>query len=149
MEPTYAKSLPAKIKTEGKRILSDLNSVQKSAVVKALLVNEYLLLKGLPGTGKTQTLVALIRLLVLMNKSVLITSHTHSAIDNVLMRLKNHDENVRFMRLGSSSRIHKELYEHSEGFLTRNCKSPDELTAIYAQYVRHSSFIQNKKAKMI
>lgn len=112
-----------------------LNANQRTAVLKALTANEYLLLKGLPGTGKTQTLAALIRLLVLMEKSVLITSHTHSAVDNVLMRLRKCDKQIKFMRLGSVKRINSDLRDCSEEFFTSNCKSPDELADIYKQFV--------------
>lgn len=114
-----------------------LNPVQRVAVVKALTVNDYLLLKGLPGTGKTQTLTAIIRLYVMMGKSVLITSHTNSAVDNLLMRLLNSDSTMKFMRLGSLSRTKQELIEYSESRLTANCRTPEELTAVYNSYVCH------------
>lgn len=112
-----------------------MNTNQRSAILKALTANDYFLLKGLPGTGKTQTLVALIRLLVLMGKSILITSHTHSAVDNLLMRLMKSDASIKFMRLGSASRIRRELKNHSEDFFTKNCKTPDDLAAIYNDFV--------------
>ncbi|XP_055319976.1 DNA replication ATP-dependent helicase/nuclease DNA2 isoform X1 [Sitodiplosis mosellana] len=134
VQPTFTKTLPKVITTKGKSILMTLNANQRSAVLKALTANEYLLLKGLPGTGKTQTLAALIRLLVLMEKSVLITSHTHSAVDNVLMRLRKCDNQIKFMRLGSAKRIHSELRECSEEFYTSNCKTPDELAEVYNQF---------------
>ena len=38
--------------------------------------------------GKTSTIVALIRVLVRLNHSVLLTSYTHSAVDNILLKLK-------------------------------------------------------------
>lgn len=138
--PTFSKALPKIITTEGKSVLLGLNGNQRTAILKALTANEYLLLKGLPGTGKTQTVAALIRLLVMMKKSILITSHTHSAVDNVLLRLMNSDKNVKFMRLGSASRIRNELKEHSEDFFTRNCQTPDELAAIYNDFVRFEYF---------
>lgn len=126
------------ITTTGKSILMTLNANQRTAVLKALTANEYLLLKGLPGTGKTQTLAALIRLLVLMDKSVLITSHTHSAVDNVLMRLRKCNSDIKFLRLGSIKRVHSDLRDCSEEFYTSNCKSPDELSDIYKQFVSSS-----------
>lgn len=112
-----------------------LNTNQRTAVLKALTANEYLLLKGLPGTGKTQTLTALIRLLVLMDKSVLVTSHTHSAVDNLLLRLKKCDDQIRFIRLGATKRIHPELRDHSESSYTSDCNTPDDLINIYNQFV--------------
>lgn len=104
-------------------------------MLRALTANEYLLLKGLPGTGKTQTLAALIQLLVLMGKSILITSHTHSAVDNVLLRLRKSDDKIKFMRLGSAKRIRPELRDASEEHFVSNCKTPDELKEIYNQFV--------------
>lgn len=143
-QPTFSKSLPKTITTTGKNILLTLNPNQRSAVLKALTANDYLLLKGLPGTGKTQTLAALIRLLVLMDKSILITSHTHSAVDNLLLRLRKSDDQIKFMRLGSSKRIHPELRDHSEDSYISNCTSPDELNEIYSQFV---SFINSPLSK--
>lgn len=135
MKPTFTKTLPEAIKTKGKSILISLNANQRTAVLKALTANEYLLLKGLPGTGKTQTLAALIQLLVLMGKSILITSHTHSAVDNVLLRLRKCDDQIKFLRLGSVKRIRPELRNFSEEHFVSNCKTPDELTEIYNQFV--------------
>lgn len=135
MKPTFTKSLPKIITTSGKSILMGLNHNQRTAILKALTANEYLLLKGLPGTGKTQTLTALIQLLVLMNKSVLITCHTHSAVDNLLLRLRNADDQIRFIRLGAMKRIHPELRDCSEDFYTSKCRTPDELTNIYNEFV--------------
>ena len=42
---------------------------------------------GFPA-GKTSTIVALVRLLVTMGRSVLLASYTHSAVDTVLLKLK-------------------------------------------------------------
>lgn len=138
IKPTFVKSLPKVITTRGKSILLDLNENQRNAVLRALTANEYLLLKGLPGTGKTQTLSALIRLFVLMKKSVLITSHTHSAVDNLLLRLRKCDNEIEFMRLGSTKRIHPDLRDRSEDFFTSDCTTPDQFTSIYNRFVSKS-----------
>lgn len=50
--PTFTKTLPRIISTEGTKILSTLNRSQRIAALKALTTNDYLLIKGLPGTGK-------------------------------------------------------------------------------------------------
>ena len=85
--PVFSKSLPDIIVKSGQQILVSLNKPQRQAVLQALACENYMLLKGLPGTGKTQTLVALVQLLILLNKTVLITCHTHSAVDNILVKL--------------------------------------------------------------
>lgn len=87
------------------------------------------------GTGKTQTLTTIIRLLSMMGKSVLVTSHTHSAIDNVFVRLLKEDPEIKFLRLGSKSRVRSEIHSFCESELTKNCRTPEEIEQIYKQYV--------------
>ncbi|XP_037024244.1 DNA replication ATP-dependent helicase/nuclease DNA2 [Bradysia coprophila] len=132
MPPTFSKTLPKIIATDGKRVLQKLNIIQQEAVLKALTVNEYLLLKGLPGTGKTQTIAAIVCLLVMMGKSVLITSHTHSAVDNVLLRLLK--ENLTFLRLADPSRVPDDIKNYCECVLTVDCKTPEDLSRVYETY---------------
>lgn len=69
----------------------------------------------------------------MMGKSVLITSHTHSAVDNVLLRLLK--ENLKFLRLADPSRVPDEIKNYCECALTRDCKTPDDLTRVYETYV--------------
>jgi DNA replication ATP-dependent helicase Dna2 len=42
----------------------------------------------MPGTGKTTTIAQIIRILVEQGKSILLTSYTHTAVDNVLSKVK-------------------------------------------------------------
>lgn len=74
-------------------------------------------------------MVALIQLLVLLNKSVLITSHTHSAIDNVCLRLLNCG--VEFLRLGSENRVHPEIKQRTASVLTEHCTTVKEIQNVY------------------
>ncbi|XP_033169254.1 DNA replication ATP-dependent helicase/nuclease DNA2 [Drosophila mauritiana] len=129
--PEQHKVLPKIILTKGASMLLKLNKVQQNAALRALTTSSHMLIKGLPGTGKTQTLVALVRLLHLLGKSVLITAQTHSAVDNLLMRLLPFE--LPMMRLGSSSRIHKQLEEISEDRLTKDCKTVEELEKALAR----------------
>lgn len=55
---------------------------------QSLLAKDYLLIKGYPGTGKTSTIVTLVETLRAQGLSVLVTSYTHSAVDNILLKLK-------------------------------------------------------------
>lgn len=139
MPATFTKTLPKCIAIEGKPIFEELNQIQQAAALKALTANDYLLLKGLPGTGKTQTLVAIIRLLVIMGKSVLITSHTHSAVDNVLQRLiKN---KLNFLRLGDPSRVAIPIRPFCESNLIKDCKTPEDLDRFYRSFVSFVSVL--------
>lgn len=67
-----------------------------------------------------------------MGKSVLITSHTHSAVDNLLLRLK--PLKLPFLRLGSSARVNPQLKDYSEAILTANCHTEAELSKLYDSY---------------
>ncbi|CAH0547646.1 unnamed protein product [Brassicogethes aeneus] len=127
--PTFETKLPKVVATKGTPILKRLNRVQQRAVLKAIAARDYFLIKGMPGTGKTTTIVALVQLLVELGKSVIITSHTHSAVDNVCTRLIKWG--VKFMRLGAESRINPNLKQYSEHYLTKNCNSPEELEQVY------------------
>lgn len=93
------------------------------------------------GTGKTQTLTAIIRLLVMMGKSILITSHTHSAVDNVLLRLLRDEPDIQFLRLGAKGRVKTELWQYTESELTKDCRTPEDLQQVYNRYVCHVFYI--------
>uniref|UniRef100_A0A182UA36 DNA replication ATP-dependent helicase/nuclease n=1 Tax=Anopheles melas TaxID=34690 RepID=A0A182UA36_9DIPT len=116
-----------------KEILKKLNRHQKKAALKAAATKSYCLLKGLPGTGKTQTIVGLIRLLSLLGQSILLTSNTHSAVDNVLKRLLPFQD-LKFIRLGSIDRIDPAVASSAEAIVTEHCDSPEKLSEVYEQY---------------
>ncbi|XP_020290198.1 DNA replication ATP-dependent helicase/nuclease DNA2 [Pseudomyrmex gracilis] len=126
---SFAEKVSRSIVSASAEIISDLNDNQQRAVLKAVTANEYVLIKGMPGTGKTQTLVALIELLQTLRSSVLITAHTHSAVDNILLKLL--EKNIDFVRLGSSKKIHPLLTCKSEEYAIASCDSPESLEAFY------------------
>lgn len=129
---TFSNSLPKAIRDSVDKIMVKMNSVQRTAVLKALTCENYMLIQGLPGTGKTQTLTNLIHLLKVMKKSILITSHTNSAVDNILLRLR--ERGIKFLRLGSVVKTHQSLRDACEVKLIENCKSVDDLAALYEKY---------------
>lgn len=67
------------------------------------LARNYALVLGMPGTGKTTTIAHSIKVLLSLGHSVLLTSYTHSAVDNILVKLL--DMNIRFIRLGDYSKV--------------------------------------------
>ena len=69
--------------------LAHLNPSQLDAMHKVLSAEDYALILGMPGTGKTTVIAALIRELVRRGKTVLLSSYTHSAVDTILMKLEN------------------------------------------------------------
>ncbi|EUC61245.1 P-loop nucleoside triphosphate hydrolase [Rhizoctonia solani AG-3 Rhs1AP] len=82
---------------------SYLNDSQKEAVKFALDSPEIALIHGPPGTGKTQTLVEIIRQLVQQGKRVLVCGASNLAVDNLLERLVPHQ--IPSTRIGHPARI--------------------------------------------
>ena len=93
---------------------TDMNTDQRRAIETAMKAKDFTLIQGLPGTGKTSMISFLVRLLVAHGKRVLITSYTHSAVDNLLMKLINsgidqkQDDGARaLLRIGDATRCHE------------------------------------------
>lgn len=87
----------------------DMNSDQRAAVEKVMAAQDYALVLGMPGTGKTTTIAHIIRALVAKGKSVLLTSYTHTAVDNILLKVRNAGFDI--LRLGVVAKIHPEVQE--------------------------------------
>ena len=82
---------------------AQLNCKQKEIVEQALLARDYLLVLGMPGTGKSTTISVLVQALVKEGQRVLITSYTNNAVDNVLEKLLK--VNIPFCRFGRASKV--------------------------------------------
>ena len=97
---------PQFCETESSREPHDahLDSVQRQAVAKVLAAQDYALILGMPGTGKTTVIASIIRTLVATNKTVLLTSYTHSAVDTILLKLKD-DADFSILRLGNLDKV--------------------------------------------
>ena len=76
-------------------------------------MNDYTLIQGLPGTGKTSTLSFIARLLAARGKRVLITSYTNAAVDNVLIKLHESGVCAEDSSNGFSSRVVRVGPRHS------------------------------------
>ncbi|XP_026234301.1 DNA replication ATP-dependent helicase/nuclease DNA2 [Anabas testudineus] len=104
--------LPRDAKDTVANILKGLNKPQKQAMKKVLLSKDYTLIVGMPGTGKTTTICTLVRILHACGFSVLLTSYTHSAVDNILLKLKRF--RVGFLRLGQGQKVHPDILAYTE-----------------------------------
>lgn len=84
-----------------------LNAAQQEAFERALSTPDIQLVLGPPGTGKTHTIVEIIRALSKRRERVLITAKTHKAVDNVLAGLPRE---IEVLRVGDADKvIHKHL----------------------------------------
>ncbi|KAF8908142.1 DNA replication factor Dna2-domain-containing protein [Gymnopilus junonius] len=104
--------------------LSHLNPSQLSAMQKVLEAEDYALVLGMPGTGKTTVIAELIRELVRRGKSVLLSSYTHSAVDTILMKLESGRSGVAvegdglggsfgILRLGNVDKVHPAVRKYT------------------------------------
>jgi DNA replication ATP-dependent helicase Dna2 len=80
-----------------------LNPNQLAAMELVLRAQDYALVLGMPGTGKTTMVAELIKELVRRGKSVLLTSYTHSAVDTILLKLL--DVGFDILRLGNTDKV--------------------------------------------
>lgn len=104
LEPPEFKSVPTQYTLSDK---DSLNVDQKKAIEKVMSAKDYALVLGMPGTGKTTTIAHIIRALIAQKKNVLLTSYTHTAVDNILLKLKKDD--LPILRLGAPAKVHPEV----------------------------------------
>jgi DNA replication ATP-dependent helicase Dna2 len=90
----------------------NINIDQRRAIDKVMTAKDFALVLGMPGTGKTTTIAHIIRALVSQNKSVLLTSYTHTAVDNILLKIK--DDNIPILRLGAMAKIHQDIQSFAD-----------------------------------
>ena len=87
-----------------------LNEWQRQAVAKALAASDAALIHGPPGTGKTRTLVEVIRQSVRLGQRVLASAPSNIAVDNMLERLlPDMEAGLRVVRLGHPARTLESL----------------------------------------
>lgn len=91
--------------------LSSLDDSQREAVSHALAADGLAVIHGPPGTGKTTTVVELIRQTIRRGERVLACAPSNLAVDNILERLLTAGE--RAIRLGHPARVLPELREHT------------------------------------
>ena len=109
-----------------------LNVDQTAAIEKVMSAKDYALVLGMPGTGKTTTIAYIIRALVAQGKNVLLTSYTHTAVDNILLKLRK--DNIGIFRVGALAKIHAEVQEFAD-ISSRPMKTVEDLKRCYTQQV--------------
>ncbi|KAK4699743.1 hypothetical protein P7C70_g6514, partial [Phenoliferia sp. Uapishka_3] len=94
-----------------------LNDSQKSAIAYSLSpTNLISLIWGPPGTGKTQTLVEIVRHFVAAGQRVLICGGSNLSVDNLLLRLSLPHPTfppIPLTRIGHPARVLNSLVEHT------------------------------------
>ncbi len=81
----------------------NLNESQRDAVAFASSARDVAVIHGPPGTGKTRTLVELIRQAVLQGKKVIVCAPSNLGVDNLFERLL--DRGTTVVRIGHVARV--------------------------------------------
>ena len=102
-----------------------LNESQQQAIAAILQNENVTIVHGPPGTGKTTTLVEAICQLTANGEKVLVSAHSHTAVDNTAKGLiKN---GIRLLRVGNTSKVDETIFAHTpEGHLS-NAKAQKEI----------------------
>ena len=90
---------------------SDFNTEQNQAVERALQMQDYLLIHGPPGTGKTSVIAEIVKRLRNQGQRVMLAAFTNQAVDNMLKRLDKegfHD----YLRLGHERSVDQTIKSH-------------------------------------
>ena len=96
-----------------------LNKSQRSAIENALSCENFFLIHGPFGTGKTRTLVELISQETRQNHKVLATAESNAAVDNILERLME-NKKLNLTRLGHPQRVSKHNISQTLAYKVEN-----------------------------
>lgn len=103
---------PAEVKEDvNLHIQTALNETQILAVKKALKAKDVSIVHGPPGTGKTTTLVEIIRHSIRPEGKILVTASSNLGVDNLLEKLIN--TGIKAVRLGHPARVMESLRIHA------------------------------------
>lgn len=89
----------------------ELNPPQLAAVARAMAAEDLALIHGPPGTGKTRTLVEVVRQAVAAGQRVLATAASNAAVDNLAERLLA--AGLEVVRTGHPARVAPALEAHT------------------------------------
>lgn len=108
----------------------NLNDSQKKAIENALSCENFFLIHGPFGTGKTRTLVELISQETRQGNKVLATAESNAAVDNILERLMD-NKKLNLTRLGHPQRVSKHNITQTLAYKAENHKLNKKIKKIH------------------
>ena len=138
--PTLVKIASENLEKDQKQAMIDvlrksgINTEQKRAIEICLKMNHFCLIQGFPGSGKSKVICVLLEAFLRMGKTILLTAHTHSAVDNVLSRLLKRlkeSEKKSIVRLGSDQKMDLSVRQFAEKNLFDGITRNIELIKLY------------------
>ena len=119
----------------------NLNDSQKKAIENALSCENFFLIHGPFGTGKTRTLVELISQETRQGHKVLATAESNAAVDNILERLMK-NRKLTLTRLGHPQRVSKHNITQTLAYKVENHKLNRKIKKIHKKI---DSLIEKRK----
>jgi superfamily I DNA and/or RNA helicase len=89
----------------------NLNESQKHAVKGMVSNDQFMIIHGPPGTGKTTTLIEGILQLAAKGEKILVSAPSNTAVDNIAKGLI--DKKVKFLRIGNNSKIDAQIFPYT------------------------------------
>ena len=108
-DPLFGRRAPAF--DEPAETFIDNNDAQDAAVRKAVGAEDFALVHGPPGTGKTYTLARLVRALVDRGDRVLLSAFTNRAVDNAIEALEEQGF-TDIVRVGTESGVREDMQSY-------------------------------------
>ena len=118
-----------------------LNSSQQKAVHTALSSKDVCVIHGPPGTGKTTTLVEIIRQLVAQDLKVLAVAPSNVAVDNLAERLAvradGQERALKLIRVGHPARVNVDMLQHTMEAVVSRGEEADVVVGIRQEMKEH------------
>lgn len=92
--------------------LGNLNSSQQMALRHCMGLDPISIIHGPPGTGKTTTLVEIVKNLCQNGKKIIASAPSNAAIDHLAKQL--HQAGLKILRLGNTEKIEEELTPYTQ-----------------------------------
>jgi ATP-dependent RNA/DNA helicase IGHMBP2 len=106
------------INTEEKETINSLNPSQSDAVNKILKSNDFYIVHGPPGTGKTTVIIESVLTLVNLGERVLLCASSNLAVD--LLTEKTIEKNISVLRIGNPVRVSENILHTTLDFKIKN-----------------------------
>ncbi len=117
------------------------NASQQEAIAFAMSARDVAIIHGPPGTGKTTTVVELIRQAVLKGQKILACAPSNTGVDNLLEKLVRN--RLRVVRVGHPARVQEELQAYTLDALVES----DPGMKVVAEMHREAEKILRKAGK--
>jgi DNA replication ATP-dependent helicase Dna2 len=120
---------------------TDFNTEQNLAIERAMQMQDYLLIHGPPGTGKTSVIAEIVKRFCQQGQRVMLAAFTNQAVDNMLKRLEKEDFHD-YVRLGHDRNVDNSVQEH----LLKTLVAKKQISAMD---IAHESLLKDERSESV